>query len=105
MDPLDVEQEVALLLEGLVALIALERIRRCVVSGRRCRRRRLGGGGYYGLRPVVEGILLLVEELGRDLVRLLLRLLKVQEKLCVLAHPPLKYLLTLLLPLDDSRCR
>ena len=70
VDLLDVEQEIALLLESLVALLALER-RRDIGRGRH----RLGRGGHDGLRPVVEGILLLVEELGRDLVCLLLRLL------------------------------
>ena len=73
MDPLDVEQEIALLLEGLVALLAVER-RRGIGNGRR--RRRLGRGCHDGLRPVVEGILLLIEEFGRDLVCLLLRLLQ-----------------------------
>ena len=65
MDLLDVEHEVALLLEGPVALLAPKR--RSVGRFRRC--------GDDRLRLVVERVLLLVEELGRDLVRLLLRLL------------------------------
>ena len=67
MNLLNVKHEVALLLEGLVALLAPEGRRR-VHDFRRCGHDRL-------LRLVVERVLLLVEELGRDLVRLLLRLL------------------------------